>query len=98
MNDNSERKQMNFYVAPETKEAITKIVKDFRTTPGLVLDVIIQNADMDGLMGEFEKVAYTDKRFLNARKGVTQRDVIKSLKGADAADLAKIVEMLKSKS
>ncbi|WP_297500537.1 hypothetical protein [Ferrovum sp.] len=81
MSDNSERKQMNFYVAPETKEAITKIVKNFRTTPGLVLDVIVQNTDLKSLMTEFENIAYTDKRFLNARNGVTQRDVIKSLKG-----------------
>ncbi|WP_297478356.1 hypothetical protein [Ferrovum sp.] len=93
-----ERKQMNFYVAPETKEIITKITKDFRTTPGLIMDIIIQNADLESLRGEFEKIAYTDKRFLNARKGVTQREIIKSLKGVNAADLAKIAEMLKSKS
>ncbi|WP_297501005.1 hypothetical protein [Ferrovum sp.] len=55
-------------------------------------------ADLDSLADELKKIAYTDKRFLNSKKGVTQREVIKSLKGADAADLAKIVEMLKSKS
>ncbi len=48
----SDRKQMNFYVAPETKEIITKITKNLRTTPGLVLDVIIQNADLDSLADE----------------------------------------------